>query len=249
MRIAVCMKQTPQLEQLRFRDREPVLTDVPWTFGSIDKNALEAAVQVKDSAEAEVVLLSVGGEEVTETAKEALAAGADSAWLVADEAAQELDSAQVAEALAALVNDIGEIDLVFTGEGSGDGYSGQVGSRVAEILGWAQVGYVRSIQAGPGKVVVTRAGAGTTDTLEVELPAVLTFAGDVNEPRIPSVMQVLKAGRKPQEVLELDDMSLDAGDRVVSVVSNLAPRIERKQVKVDDFTSLVQQLKTDGVIG
>jgi ribosomal protein L21 len=89
----------------------------------------------------------------------------------------------------------------------------------------------------------------TAKILEVNLPAVVTVLGDINEPRIPSVTQILKAGRKPKEVLELDELELDLPALPqIKTLSNLAPETNRKQIKVGSVEELIQALKSEGVI-
>jgi electron transfer flavoprotein beta subunit len=141
MNIVVAMKQIPDLQQIRISNRRPVLEDVPLTFGSIDKSALEAAVVIRESSgEEKVLVLSAGTEELEDTIKEALAAGGDEACLIIDESLAEADSSMIAQVLAAGIKQLDNVDLILFGEGSGDNYSGQVGSRVARLLGLPQVG-------------------------------------------------------------------------------------------------------------
>ncbi|HEX3011397.1 MAG TPA: electron transfer flavoprotein subunit beta/FixA family protein, partial [Syntrophomonadaceae bacterium] len=194
MNIIVAMKQIPDLQQIRIRDRKPVLDDVNYTFGNIDKNALEAAVQIKETVDAKVTVLCVGSEELEDTVKEALAAGADEAKLVINEKA--LDSAMNAQLIAAAVKEA-QPDLLLFGEGSGDNYSSQVGSRVAQILGLPQVNYATKVEVQDGGAIVTRSLEDCDEIIKVDLPAVISVAADLNHPRIPSVMQILKAGKKP----------------------------------------------------
>lgn len=250
MNIVVAMKQIPDLQQIRIRNRQPVLDGVPMGFGNIDKNALEAGVILKEQlGEGKVVVVSVGSPEVEETIKEALAAGADEGFLVIDEEQATMESSRAALILAESIRKIEDAGIILFGEGSGDNYSGQVGSRVAEILNLPQVSYVSSIEVEGNTARVSRSLEEGEEKLQVELPAVFSVLADINEPRIPSVTQILKAGKKPKEVLELDDfdVDLDIGARVVTV-SNLAPESSRKQIKINSADELIHSLKTEGVI-
>lgn len=250
MNIVVAMKQVPDLQQVRIRNREPVFTDVPLVLGNIDKNALEAAVAIKEAGDANVVALSAGNENVEDTIKEALAAGADEAFLVLDDKLDGAESGVISQVLAAAIKKIDDVGLILFGEGSGDNYSGQVGSRVAELLGLPQVAYASALELKGDKAVVTRSLEDCEEVVEVTLPAVVTVLSDINEARIPSVTQILKAGKKPKEVLELDevDVKIPAQATVVTV-SNLAPETERKRVVVKSVAELIQVLSTEGVIG
>lgn len=249
LNIVVAVKQIPDLQQVRIRNRQPVFDDVPLTLGNIDKNALEAAVNLKDQLDCNIIALSVGTESVEDTVKEALAAGADEAYLVADDKLDGLESAGAAALLAELISKIEDVGLILFGEGSGDNYSGQVGSRVAEILDMPQAGYASAIEVNGSTVRVTRSLEDCEEIVELSLPAVITVVAGINEPRIPSVTQILKAGRKPCEVMTLDDMQYKVGANQVSTISNLAPDSERRQIKVKSVSELVQALKAEGILG
>lgn len=250
MNIVVAMKQIPDLQQIRIRNRKPVFEDVPMTMGAIDKNALEVGVSIKESQGGKVTVLSAGSEDLEDTVKEALAAGADEAFLVIDESLATAGSDVIAMTLAAAVKKMEAADLIIFGEGSGDNYSGQVGSRVAAILDWPQVGYVSSLELNGNLLRAARSLEDGEEIIEVNLPAVVMVISGINEPRIPSVTQILKAGKKPKEVLELDDLDLQmpAEAQVVSL-SNLAPESERKQAVLKTVDELVQALKNENIIG
>ena len=250
MNIVVAMKQIPDLQQIRIRNRQPVLENVPWTMGAIDKNALEAAVELKEAQGGKVILLSAGNEELEDTAKEALAAGADEALLIIDDEMGGFGSAEIAEILAAAIQRIEAPDLVIFGEGSGDNYSGQVGSRVAEILGLPQVGYASAIEVQSESLRVTRSLEDGEELLEVGLPAVLTVISGINEARIASVTQILKAGKKPKQILEIADLDLELGDMgLVRTESNLAPENDRKRIAVKSVDELLIALRGENLIG
>jgi electron transfer flavoprotein beta subunit len=248
LKYVVAMKQVPDLQQLRMRNGRPVLEDVPVEFGKIDKNALETAVQLQEANGGEVVVVSVGNEELMETIKEAMAAGADSASLIVDDDTAELSSLDNARLLAQLIQEIDDIGLIFFAEGSADNYSGQVGSEVAEILDLPQVGYVNSVRIDGDKAVLTRVLEKVYEEIEVALPAVVIVAADLNTPRLPSVMQVLKAGKKPKEIQDLSDVDYE---KVLSVktLDALAPDTSRKMQELKDEDEIVGVLKDDGFIG
>jgi electron transfer flavoprotein beta subunit len=245
------MKQIPDLQQIRIRNRQPLFDDVPLTLGTIDKNALEAAVVLKEADESiKVTVLSAGNEEVEDTIKEALAAGADEAFLILDDALEGADSAAIAAVLAAAIKQMDGVDLILFGEGSGDNYSGQVGSRVAELLNLPQVGYVSSMEIKGGQAVVTRTLEDCDEVMEIALPGIISVMAGLNEPRIPSVTQILKAGKKPKEVLELDEVDVDIKKLAFTeTISNLAPESNRKKIVVKSVDELLQGLRSENLIG
>ena len=250
MNIVTAIKQVPDIQQIRIRNREPVLDGVPFTIGMIDKNALELGVQIKENSDSKLIVLSAGNEEIEETIKDALAAGADEACLVIDDNLDGMESAQIAEVLAAAIRKIDDVGLLLFGEGSSDNYSGQVSSRVAEILGLPQVGYASQVKINGQTAIITRQLEDGAEDLEVQLPVVVSVLGDVNEPRIPAVTQILKAGRKPKEILELDDLEIELTEaRVVTTISALAPETDRKKIVVKNVEELVTALQTEGFIG
>lgn len=249
MNVVVAMKQIPDLQQIRIKNRQPVFDDVPLTFGTIDKNALEAGVVLKENGLAEkVIVLAAGSEDLEDTVKEALAAGADEAFLILGDEINGAESSIIASFLAEGVKKIDDVGMLLFGEGSGDNYSGQVGSRVAEILGWPQVGYVSDIKVEGDKAIVTRALEDAEEVLEVALPAVITVVSGINEPRIPSVTQILKAGKKPKEIVEEDEFDNIDKKNLVTTVSNLAPESDRKRIVVKSAAELVDKLKGENMI-
>jgi len=245
MNIVVAMKQIPDLRQIRIRNGQPVLEDVPLTFGNIDKNALEAGVQLKEALGGKVTVVAVGSAALEDTIKEALAAGADEACLVLDDGLENSDSARSADLIARVIKGLEKVDLVLLGEGSGDNYSGQVGSRVAGILELPQASYARSIAVNGHKATVVRSLEDCEEVLEIELPLVLSVLADINEPRLPSVSQILKAGRKPKEILDMEVLN----GVLVKTLSNQAPRMQRKQSAVQSVGELIQALAGEGFTG
>lgn len=247
MNYVVAMKQVPDVQQIRIRDKKPIITDIPVEFGKIDKNALEAAVQLKEVHGGEVIVVSVGNDELIETVKDAMACGGDRANIIADDEVDELQSAEKAALLAELIREIDDVGLIFFAEGSADNYSGQIGSRVAQILGYPQVGFVTEVRLEGDKAVVSRALENSFEDIEVSLPAVVIVAADLNEPRLASVIQILQAGKKPKEVKELSDVAF-AVRNLTHVIDNLAPDTSRKKQKLKDCNELIAVLKDEGII-
>lgn len=259
MDIVVSVKTNLDLQMIRIKNREPVLEAIPYKTGDLDKNAVEAALQLRDAVgESKVIVLTVAesNRKVRETIKEVLAMGADEAVLIVDPALESTDQAGVARTLAAALQKIGSYDLVLFGEGSSDDYSGQVGPRVAELLGVPQIGYARQITAGGAGVLVERSMDDYIETLEAPLPAVLTVVSEINEPRIPSLMNIMKAGKKPTEEWSLADLGLDPAAVASSceTLSNLAEEQDRKHIMLEggaaeQAAGLVNALLKEGIVG
>ena len=130
MDIVVCVKTNPDLQMVRIKNREAVTEAVPYKIGDLEKNALQAAVDLRDAVGGKVVALCLaeGNRKAAEDIKVALAMGADEAVVIDDPALAAPDQAAVAAALAAAVKKLGACDLLLFGEGSTDNYTGQVGA-------------------------------------------------------------------------------------------------------------------------
>jgi len=181
-----------------------------------DDYAIEAAVQISESADdVEVVTATIGPERSEETIRMALAKGADRALRVWDddlEAAEYLDVNTKADLLAAVVEEE-DPDLVLTGVQSADDSYGGTGVALAERIGfeWAAVVNALDLDADAGVASVRRELEGGVEELtDVELPAVLTIQTGINEPRYASLRGIRQAQRKPLDVKALGDLGLDA---------------------------------------
>ncbi len=256
MDIVVCVKTNPDLQMVRIKNREAVTEAVPYKIGDLEKNALEAAVVLRDAVGGKVVALCLaeGNRKAAEDIKVALAMGADEAVVIDDPALAEPDQAAVAVALAAAVEKLGACDLLLFGEGSSDNYTGQVGPRVAELLGLPQIGYARKVESANGVVRCERSMDDMIETLEAPLPAAVTVVSEINEPRIPGLMQIMKAKSKPLQVWSLADLGLDAPAPVREIVSNLAEEQDRKHILFDGSAAeqadaFVNALIKEGVLG
>jgi electron transfer flavoprotein beta subunit len=244
--IVVAVKQIPDLQQIRIRNREPVLDNIPMVLGDIDKSALEAGVELKESTEGKLIVLSAGNEEIEDTVKEALAAGGDESVLIEDDALADADSSVVAKVLAAAIGKIEDVGVILFGEGSADNYSGRVVSAVAANLGYPQVGYAKKIELDGSRARVTRSLEDSDEIIEVPLPAVFSVVSEIKEPKIPSVTSILKARKKPKTVYRLDDLGVEIpAENSVVTISNLAPVSERKGIVLKSVEELVKVLESE----
>jgi len=248
--VIVCMKQVVDLKQIRIKQetREPVLEGLPVLFGDFDKNALEEAVKIKEKHGGKVAVLSVDSSKLKETVLEALATGADEAFIVVDTACEGSDTAASARTLAAAVRKIGSYDLILVGEGSTDNYSGQIGSRLAELLGIPQVTYVRELSIDGSVVTAVRDIESALEVVKVQAPLLISVTSEINKPRRAPLAQILRASRQPLTVWTLKDLGIDANTvgraaSAIQVVSNLAPEQERKGVIFEgDIDEAVRKL-------
>ena len=254
------MKQLVDLQQIRMKrdTREPILEGLPVLFGDMDKNALEEAVRIKEKSGAKITVLSVGSAKLKETVLEALAMGADEACIIVDPSCEGSEPAESALTLAAGIKKIGPYDLILLGEGSADNYSGQVGSRLCEILQVPQITYVRELTVEGRTITATRDLEGALEVVRATLPAVVSVTSEINKPRRAALTQILRASRKPLNLWTLKDLGISAAEveaasAAIRVISNLAPLQERKGIilegEVDDVVGrLVEALRKEGVL-
>ena len=259
MNLIVCLKQIVDMKQIRIKKetREPVLEGLPLLFGDMDKNALEEAVMLKEKEGGKVTAISVGSPKLRETIKDALAGGADDALILIDPLFVHLDSSRTAKVLTKAIQKAGQYDLILLGEGSTDNYSGQVGPRLAELLDLPAITYVRHLEYADGKIRATRNMEESFEVVEVQPPALITVTSGINQPRIPSLMQILRAAKKPVQEWTSSDIGLTAealGEGETKVLSNLAPLQQRKGVIFEgnleeNIDNLVNSLLKEGVLG
>ncbi|KOO52402.1 electron transfer flavoprotein subunit beta/FixA family protein [Viridibacillus arvi] len=177
-----------------------------------DEYAIEEAIQVRDAQGGEVTVVTLGGEDAEKQLRTALAMGADKAVLInTEDDLDELDQFSAAYILAEYLKDK-EADLILGGNVAIDGGSGQVGPRVAELLGINYVTTITKLEIDGKTVKIVRDVEGDSEVLEAELPLLVTAQQGLNEPRYPSLPGIMKAKKKPLEELELDDLDIDEDD-------------------------------------
>ena len=260
MDVIVCMKQIPDLQQIRIKERKPILDNVPLVWGDLDKNAMEEASKIKEAVEGvKVTVVALGSDKLQQGILEPLAMGADEAVLLTDPAFAGSDSMGTAKVLAKAIEKTGSYDLIILGEGSTDNYSGIVASALAELLNLPEITYVRELEVEDGKIKAVRNMEESFEVMQADLPALVTVAQEINEPRLPKFMAIRKAGAKPRHEWGPDDLGLAAdevGQNALSVetLSNLAPEQDRKNIILkgdlaERIDALVDALTKEGVLG
>lgn len=246
MNIVVCYKVVPDAEDIEARpDRSISLAKASWKISDYDLQAIEAGVRLFEAHGGKVSGLSAGPRESGESKirKDALSRGPDDLFLVIEDSLRDADSHLTAGALAAAVKKMGGFDLIICGEASGDLLNKQVGIQLGELLGLPVINAVSKIELVDGKVKVERTLEDEIEVLEVSLPAVVVVTTGINEPRLPTMKEILKAGKKPVTEWHLADLSLEAKG-ATEVVSILAPeRTERKgEILEGDAKEVSQKL-------
>lgn len=204
MNIAVLVKVVPDDQDIQVKgDRTLDYSKAKPIVSTYDLNAIEAAAQIAASNEgSQVVALTVGPKSIDDAKlkKNICARGVDKLVAVADDAAADLDAYATAQQLAALIAQAGPFDLILAGDGSADNYAQQVDVQLAAALGLPVVNAACAIEVAGPTATVQRSLEDVLETVEVDLPAVVSVTPDIALPRIPGMKEILAAGKKPMEV-------------------------------------------------
>jgi electron transfer flavoprotein beta subunit len=221
------------------------LANVKMSMNPFCEIAVEEAVRLKEKGAAtEIVAVSIGPQQAQETLRTALAMGADRAILIQTD--QDLEPLAVAKVLKAIVAEESP-DLVLMGKQAIDGDNNATGQMLAALLDWPQAAFASEVVIEGGKAKVTREVDGGLQTLNVDLPAVVTADLRLNEPRYASLPNIMKAKKKPLDVKELGSLGVDTAPRL-KVVKVTEPAKRSAGVKVETAADLVSNLKSAGVL-
>ena len=200
-----------------------------------DKNAIEEAVRIKEKNGGSITAVCVGGADAKKSAKEALAMGCDRARLVTDPVFNDEDALATAYVLSKAIKKIGKYDLVLTSTGTTDSYTGIVGPALAEFLELPQLTFASRITVSGNRLTVDRLLEEGVETVETDFPALVTVAREINQPRFPTLLQIMGAGKK--ELLEwnaaalgLDSNMIGKSGSRVEVTALNVPKSSRKKI-------------------
>ncbi|WP_280155616.1 electron transfer flavoprotein subunit beta/FixA family protein [Piscinibacter sp. XHJ-5] len=221
------------------------IANVKMSMNPFDEIAVEEAVRLKEKgAVTEVIAVSCGVTQCQETLRTAMAIGADRAILV--ETAEELQPLAVAKILKALV-DKEQPGLVILGKQAIDDDNNQTGQMLAALAGLPQATFASKVEIADGSAKVTREVDGGLETLQVKLPAVITTDLRLNEPRYVTLPNIMKAKKKPLEILKPADLGVDVAPRI-KVLKVSEPPKRSAGIKVPDVATLVAKLKNDAKV-
>ncbi len=242
VKIVVCVKEVPDAAAPKRLDPSTYRLDrsVDGVLNDFDTHALEEALRAKDGApDTEVVVLSLGPEGAVESLRKALATGADRLVLVSDEGAAGSDLVATSVVLAAALERESP-DLVLFGQQAGDSDGAVLWAAVADRLRLPMVSQAATLELGDGTARVKRQTEYGYDVIEAPLPSVVAVSDAVNDPRYPSLKGIMGAKKKPQDVVSLADLGVDAaaagesGSRTAVLgVSEPPPRGDSARVEDD----------------
>lgn len=246
MEIVVCCKIVPEEQDIVvLPDRTLSIDRAEFKIGQYDLQAIEAGAQITELTGGKVTALTAGTSVVdsSKLIKGILSRGPAELIMIKDDNFSNVDSFATAKVLARSIQKNGQYDLVLCGEGSSDLYAQQVGVQLGEILGIPTINGVSKITPNGDKVMVERTLDNEVEVLEVPLPAVITVTTDINAPRIPSMKDILGAGKKTVSKWQLSDLEIEEVIRLVETVSTLAPeQVDRKkEIMSGDDENQIQQ--------
>jgi electron transfer flavoprotein beta subunit len=211
MEIVVCVKQVPDTTEVKIDPQTNTLIrqGVPSIVNPFDKNAVEAALQLKEKHGGRVTVISMGPPQAKDALKECIAMGADQAYLVSDRAFGGADTLATSYTLSAAIQKLGTFDLILCGKQAIDGDTAQVGPEIAENLGLPQVTYVAKIEVEGSNVRIEREHEEGYEVIETQLPLLASVVKSINVPRFPTVKGTMKANRAEIPVLTVNDLDVD----------------------------------------
>jgi len=219
--------------------------NVKFAMNPFDEIAVEEAVRLKEAGTAtEIVVVSIGPAQAQETLRSALAMGADRAILIQSDAAVE--PLAVAKLLTAIAKREG-VELAILGKQAIDDDSNQTGQMLAALLSWPQGTFASKLSLENGRAVITREIDGGLETVSLALPAVVTTDLRLNTPRYASLPNIMKAKKKPLDLLTPADLGIDITPRLVTLKVEEPPK-RQAGVKVTDAAQLVDRLKHEAKV-
>jgi len=210
MNIFVCIKQVPDTTEVKFDPETGTLIrkGVPTIINPDDKAGLEAALQIKDQYDAKVTVICMGPLQADIALREALAMGADEAYLISDRSFGGADTYATSWTIASAIKKIGNYDLIITGRQAIDGDTAQVGPQIAEHLGMTNISYAEDIRLEEDSIIVKRQYEDRYHLIKAKLPCLITALSELNAPRYMTPGGIIEAYEKEIHILTKVDLGL-----------------------------------------
>ena len=248
MKILVAVKRVIDYNvQIRVKeDNSGVVTvNVKMSTNPPDDNAIEEAVKIKEAGKAtEIVAITIGDDKAQETVRKALAVGADRGIHV--KADGIIEPLAVSKILKAVVEKE-KPDLVFMGKQAIDDDCNQTGQMLAALLNWPQATFASKIDVKDKSLEVTREVDEGLETIEVNIPAIVTCDLRLNEPRYASLPNIMKAKKKPLDQMSATDLGVDTKPRIEQIKVEEPPK-RKAGIKVANVAELVNKLKNEAKV-
>jgi len=221
------------------------IANVKMSMNPFDEIAVEEAVRLKEKGVVtEIIAVSCGVAQCAETLRTAMAIGADRAILV--ETTADLQPLAVAKLLKALV-DKEQPGLVILGKQAIDDDCNQTGQMLAALGDWPQATFASKVEVVDGKLQATREVDGGSESLSLSLPAIITTDLRLNEPRYVTLPNIMKAKKKPLDIVKPEDLGVDVAPRI-KTLKVVEPAVRSAGIKVADVAALVDKLKNEAKV-
>lgn len=230
--IVVCIKQIIDIDQMKIDQNtlEPILKDLPYKIEDLSKNAVEEAVRIKEKHGGKVTGLIFGSDQATMPMKEALAMGADEGVII--KGYKGNNPKYTAAVLADKIKTM-NADLILLGNESADAYTGQLPGRLATLLKMPLLGNAVKLEVLDKSVKITKTLEDFNVLESATMPVIVSVEQEMNEPRLPPLLQIMAAGRKP---LKIEDTKLSI-EKNIEILNNKAPKSERKRKIYEDVSN------------
>jgi electron transfer flavoprotein beta subunit len=253
MKIAVLVKQIPQLSEITVASGEVQWPESMLIINPFDEYAIEEALRIKEKTGGTAIAISFGKATADSVLRDTLALGMDDAYLITSDTYSPTDPQSAARALAAAIKKIGDIDLVLTVKQASDDDSALVPSAVAGHLDWPQVGFVKKFESiESSKLVAWRTTDSGYDVVESSLPAVCSVVKEINEPRLPSLKGKMKAKKMEIQKLTPSELGVDMVSPInIKSIEAPKPRPQGEMItgETDEMIEkLIGKLKADQLI-
>lgn len=209
MNIVVCIKQVPDTTEIKIDPVKNTLIrqGVPSIMNPYDKNALEAALKLKDENGATVTVISMGPGQAKEIIREALSMGADKGYLITDRAFGGSDTYATSYILSQAITKLGPFDIILGGKQAIDGDTGQTAPSIAEHLGFTRLTEAVGIKVEGDKCIVKRKIEEGIEVIEAKLPVLCTVTKEINKPRYGTIKGVLDSLKAEIDEIHLEDIA------------------------------------------
>jgi len=253
MNIVVCAKDVVDASEIKIDSttNKPIIEGIPKKISDIDKNAIEEAIKIKEKHGGKITTITVGKPDSKERIKELLAMGADEGILIPYP--EKYDYHIVAKLLVEAIKKIKDYSIIICGEASTDLFSGQIGPRIAGILDIPQITYAFNLNVENNKITGYRNMGDNSVTTESNYPVLVTVTKEINEPRLPSLMEILGAANKPIHEWPVDSLLKEIKPKI-DTLNVEGVLMQRKNIVFEDnidesIDKLVDNLSKDGVLG
>ena len=221
------------------------LDNVKMSMNPFDEIAVEEALRLREMGIAsEVIVISIGFQEVQETIRNALAMGADSGIFV--NCTSKLEPLSVAKILTSMCNKI-KPDLVIMGKQAIDDDMNATGQMLSAMLNWGQATFASKLEIKDKKIKVSREIDGGIENIEVNLPAIVTTDLRLNEPRYASLPNIMKAKRKPIDEMKVEDLNIDIEPRL-EILKVEEPKSREAGIMVKSVDEMIEKLKNEAKV-